>query len=66
MNLPGLIKRELISEHGDYVTIRETWDVNVPGCPIVVIRPDGGALQVNSVERTTRMKRAEWDFGGDA
>lgn len=32
---PGLIKREIVHQDASTVTIRETWDLKVPGCPWV-------------------------------
>ncbi len=65
MNPPGLIKRELIEDHGDSVTIRETWDLTVPGCPLVAIRLDNGGRGIHAIsyERNVRMTRQEWLYG---
>ncbi len=37
---PGLVKREIIERNESYVVIRETWDLRVPGCPMVAVRFD--------------------------
>lgn len=34
----GLVKREIFSQGTETVTMREIWDVRVPGCPFIVVR----------------------------
>lgn len=36
---PGLIKREIVHQDEHTVTIHETWDLTVPGCPMIAIKP---------------------------
>jgi hypothetical protein len=36
-NPPGLIRREIVHQDASTVTIRETWDTTVPGCPFIAI-----------------------------
>lgn len=36
-NPPGLIRREIVHQDEATVTIRETWDTRVPGCPMIAI-----------------------------
>lgn len=47
---PGLLSREEIRREKDHVIVRETWDVTVPGCPIIVVT--GGAPDPNVVTVT--------------
>ena len=37
---PGLVKREIVEADDELVTIVETWDLRVPGCPIIAVRLD--------------------------
>lgn len=33
---PGLVRREIIDTGGEMVTIQETWDPRVEGCPLMI------------------------------
>ncbi|MPZ36668.1 MAG: hypothetical protein GEU95_01175 [Rhizobiales bacterium] len=40
MSEPGLVKREILPcEKEGHVLVREVWDVTVPGCPMLVLKP---------------------------
>lgn len=32
---PGLVSRDVVAVDGNIATIREVWDLTVPGCPMV-------------------------------
>jgi hypothetical protein len=38
MSMAGLIKREVVAADLETVTVRETWDLKVPGCPMIAVR----------------------------
>lgn len=67
MNIPGLVMRELINDDGETVTIKETWDLTVPGCPIVIFKPGTRERDTDAIalERTTDMPRNIWKYGHD-
>lgn len=43
LDTPGLLKREIVEQTENGFVIRETWDVTVKGCPMVVLPPCDGA-----------------------
>lgn len=55
MNEPGLVKREIHGTTAGHLLIRETWDLTVPGCPIVA---HDGAI---SYERTFYLSKDEME-----
>jgi hypothetical protein len=52
---PAMLSREVVEDHGEYVEIREVWDLNNKDCPLVV-RPRSTAVQY------TRINKEELDF----
>ena len=60
MNEPGLISRVADAEHGEFVCVRERWNVREDGCPILVLRdgkPDPSAAEVWNLRI---MRKEEW------
>lgn len=52
MSVPGLVKTEIVDDGGEFITIVETWDLTVPGCPLVAFdRSKIGALSLNHLSR---------------
>lgn len=62
-NPPGLLKREVIREDGDYVVVRETWDLTAPGCPMIVINLTDFTRRTDlpEVGRDVMLRRDEWE-----
>lgn len=58
---PGLIERTVIQHCGDYVIVQETWDVTVPGCPMLVFKTGTWPMErlpdVRTVTRRTKYPR---------
>lgn len=55
---PGLIRRHIYSRRDRVVIVDETWDVSVPGCPM--IRVDWGAMAWPYWLRRVEMTQAEF------
>ena len=52
--MPGLIKREIVSQTDTHIEIVETWDLSVPGCPFVAVRLQPFGLDSDAVSATLR------------
>lgn len=65
---PGLIKRKLIKEvTPSTVEIEETWDLSVPGCPLVAVDLSTGHVnkEATTVRRRMLLDKRQWNFGDD-
>ena len=40
MTEPGLVSREVVSRDHEMVSLKEVWDVTVPGCPVIAMDPN--------------------------
>lgn len=62
--IPGLVSREIIAADDWSVTIRETWDPRVEGCPMVVfdqtVWPWKKRTDVESVTHTFTAPDSAW------
>lgn len=51
----GLVSREVVSLEHEMVSLKEVWDVTVPGCPVIAMDPG-----VTTVTRWVRMRPEEY------
>lgn len=49
---PGLLKREIVHQDDIVIVYRETWDLKVAGCPVVVMRPGPMGLELDPTATT--------------